>query len=128
MAGCGVADGTETIDFGEFLSRLGHLHDCTVRLLEWNPDEERMGFEIEDLYFNFAGLPEYPGPMPGRIVLEGIQRVDIEIRGFADPLRVFEFSSVKDGPDMSVATVTSSPSGKVAVTYRHATFPVITLP
>ena len=48
-------------DFGEFLLRLGYLDDCTVTLFEWKPRKQNMAFEIEDLYFNFEGLPEYKG-------------------------------------------------------------------
>jgi hypothetical protein len=63
-------------DLAEFLSRLGNLHDCTVTLLEWKPQQKRITFEIEDLYLNFDGLPEYRGPLAGDIVFEEIERVD----------------------------------------------------
>jgi hypothetical protein len=58
--------------FSEFLSRLGLLHDCTVTLFEWRPEQKKLVFEIEDLYWNFEGLPEYRGPKPGQISLEDI--------------------------------------------------------
>jgi len=115
-------------DFGEFLLRLGYLHDCTVTRFEWKPDQKSMAFEIEDLYFNFEGLPEYKGPTPGRIVLEGIQHVSIEIREFEGPLRVYEFSLVKERADTADVSVSFSPSGKISVVYQRATFPVIPLP
>ena len=70
-------------NLGEFLSRLGNLHDCTVTLFEWRPDDRRVTFAIEDLYFNFEGLPEYRGPLSGRIVLEEVQRVDIDLGGMS---------------------------------------------
>ncbi len=115
-------------NFGEFLSKLGNLHDCSVTLFEWKPDKASMGFEIEDLHFNFEGFPEYKGPMPGRIELEGLQHVDIVVSGIEGPLTVYEFSLVEESPDASVGSITFWPSGRISVVYRQAVFPGIPLP
>jgi hypothetical protein len=119
---------TRMSDLTEFLSKLGNLHDCTVQLFEWRPQQKRMAFEIEDLYFNFEGLPEYRGPTAGVIVLEEIERVDIEIRNFEGPLRIYDFSCVKEGRPSSVVSLSFVPSGKIGVVYRRAVFPIIPLP
>ena len=116
-------------NLGEFLSRLGNLHDCTVTLFDWRPDDRRMTFAIEDLYFNFKGFPEYRGPLAGRIVLEEIQRVDINLGGIEGPLRVDEFAIVVEGSsDASAVSVTFWPTGKIEVAYRRAVLPDIPLP
>lgn len=57
--------------FAEFLHSLGNLHDCTVTRLEVEGRTKTMTFSIKDIYWNFEGLPEYRGPLPARIVLEG---------------------------------------------------------
>jgi hypothetical protein len=116
-------------NLGEFLSRLGNLHDCTVTLFEWRPDDRRVTFAIEDLYFNFEGLPEYRGPLSGRIVLEEVQRVDIDLGGIEGPLRVDEFAVVvEESSDASAVSVTFWPTGRIEVAYRRAVLPDLPLP
>lgn len=115
-------------DFGEFLSRLGNLHDCTITVFEWKPDRKRIAFEIDDLYFNFHGLPEYKGPVPGRIVFERIERVVIEMHDVDGPLRISDFCVVGQSPEAATVAVTFWPSGKVTMIYGAVTFPDVHLP
>jgi hypothetical protein len=114
--------------FGEFLFRLGNLHDCTVTLIEWRPDQRAMGFEIEDLYWNFEGLPEYPGPLAGRIVLEGVEHVAMAFRGIEGPLRVGDFLAEEQGEARLAVAITFWPSGKIEVNCSRVVFPDIFLP
>jgi hypothetical protein len=110
-------------NFGKFLRDLGLLHDCTITLFTLKPEARSIEFEIKDLYFNFEGLPEYGGPKPGRIVLEGIECVEIEIHELMRDMRIFEFSLVKEGADSSIVSVSLGLYGKIEVTYRRALFP-----
>ena len=114
--------------FGEFLSRLGNFHDCTVALVEWRPDQRAMGFEIEDLYFNFESLPEYPGPLAGRIVLEGVELVAMDFPGIQGPLRIDEFSVEERGEARLAVTITFWPTGKIEANCSRIVFPDISLP
>ena len=115
-------------EFSEFLSQLGLLHDCTVTLFEWQPEKKKFVFEIENLYWNFEGLPEYRGPKPGQISLEDVQRVEINIESNERSLRIYEFSVGREGSGMFNVLVTFSLAGKIAVTCQHAVFPDILLP
>ena len=114
--------------FGEFLSRLGNLHDCTVTLVEWRPDQRAMGFEIEDLYFNFEGFPEYPGPLAGQIVLEGVGHVAMDFPGIQGPLRIDDFLAQQQGEARLAVAVTFWPTGKIEVSCGRVVFPDIVLP
>lgn len=109
--------------FGDFLEALGHLHDCTIRHLEWNPKTKRIVFKIDDLYFNFKDLPEYRGPLAGTIVLEGVGSVYGDIAEFKTPLHIYEFSVINGDEKSSTAVVSFWPSGKITIPFHHATFP-----
>ncbi|GLR87687.1 hypothetical protein [Bradyrhizobium iriomotense] len=115
-------------DFSHFLFKLGNLHDCTITLLEWRTEQEIFGFEIEDLYFNFEGLPEYPGPLAGRLVLEGVQRVAIDINDLQRPLRIDDFTVEAVDSSAAAASITLQPSGTIKIAYQWAVFPNIRLP
>jgi hypothetical protein len=114
--------------FGEFLSRLGNLHDCTVALFEWRPDQRAVGFEIEDLYFNFENLPEYRGPLTGRIALEGVEHLAMDFRGIQGPLRVDEFTVEERGETRMAVAITFWPTGKIEANCSRIVFPDISLP
>jgi hypothetical protein len=114
--------------FGEFLSRLGNLHDCTVALIEWRPDQKAIGLEIEDLYFNFEGFPEYQGPLAGRIAFEGVKNLVMDFRGIQGPLRVHDFSAEEQGEARLAVAVTFWPTGKIEVNCGQVVFPDIFLP
>ena len=115
-------------NFGEFLSRLGNLHDCTVTLFEWRPERKAMGFEIEDLYFNFEGLPNYPGPLAGRITLEGVQDVAVDFRGIQGPLRIDDFTVEVKGPSAIDVSITFWPAGSTKIACERAVVPDVAWP
>jgi hypothetical protein len=120
--------GGDMNDFGGFLSRLGNLHDCNVTRFDWKPLQNWIGFEIDDLYFNFEGLPEYQGPLPGRIELEDVQHVAVRLDSIVGPLRIYDFLVRNQDSGTSVVSVTFWPHGKIEVAYRRAVFPSIALP
>ncbi|HEV2550957.1 MAG TPA: hypothetical protein VGU20_26830 [Stellaceae bacterium] len=87
-----------------------------------------MGFEIEDLYFNFESLPEYPGPLPGRIALEDVEQLAVDFRAIQAPLRVDEFSVEEQGQARLAVTITFWPTGKIEANCGRIIFPDISLP
>ena len=115
-------------DFRELLSRLGNLHDCTVALIEWRPDEKTMGFEIADLYFNFEGLPDYPGPLAGRITLEGVEHLTIDFHDISGPLRINEFLVEKESQAGVAVAITFWSAGTLRVTCGRIAFPDVRPP
>lgn len=115
-------------EFAEFLTKLGNLHDCTVSSFEWMPDKKAMAFEIEDIYFNFEGLPEYKGPLAGRIVLERLERVDIDFVSIKGPLRIDDFVVLNASQDAPEASITFWTGGKIVATFQLVAFPDISLP
>ncbi|OAF17515.1 hypothetical protein AYJ54_05040 [Bradyrhizobium centrolobii] len=115
-------------DFSNFLTRLGNLHDCTITLFEWRPEQNSISFEIEDLYFNFEGLPEYPGAQSGRLVLEEVQLVSIDVRDLERPLRIDDFTVEANTPSAAAVSVTLQPRGRISIRCQRATFPDVGLP
>jgi len=112
-------------DFGDFLYELGNLHDCTITHIEWKPDLRRMIFEIEDIYWNFEGYPEYKGPRPGTITLEDIQHVEGDINNFHTPLIISDFCVISENNNISQASVAfwSGSGGKIEIAFGRVTFP-----
>jgi hypothetical protein len=107
-------------DFFEFLRNMGGMHDAFVESFCWKPAEQTMEFRFEDLYSNFADLPEYPGRTPGAIILRGTSNVRIDV-ATNEPLRVFEFLPQEGTSD--AVQITFSPSGKISTRFLTADFP-----
>jgi hypothetical protein len=55
-----------------FVESLGGLHDCTVLQIDWHPDRQRMEIAVDDIQWNYEGLPEYPGPQKATFILSGV--------------------------------------------------------
>lgn len=117
---CNTMNGTS--DFKEFLHMLGLLHDVVIDRLVWMPEARKLEFEVDDIYSNFGGLPEYPGAKPATIVLNGVERVCFDIDTDEPRLYIFEFE-VEQGDGVQDAVITFRPSGKIRVTYKSADFP-----
>lgn len=49
-------------DLAASLAALGDLHDCRIVRLSWDLASRTAEIMIEDIYANFAGLPEYRDP------------------------------------------------------------------
>ena len=111
--------------FSEVLTGLGNLHDCTITSFQWKPTERWIAFEIEDLFFNSEGFPDYQGPLPGRIVLEGVRRAKIEMPSAEEFLRISDFTVFSAGADTSSVLVTLWSGGRIEATYKSAHFPDI---
>lgn len=112
-------------EFFEFLHRMGLMHDCRVLALNWKPAEQRLEFQIDDLYSNFLGLPDYPGPHAGTIALAGVSDLNIAI-GHAEFLNIDEFEPSGGSPDH--VSVKFWPSGRITARFASAIFPKCLLP
>lgn len=62
----------------ELLNELGGLHDARVEEVVWRKADHSLRFTIEDMFSNFDGLPDYPGPTPGTLTLVGVENATIE--------------------------------------------------
>lgn len=103
-----------------FLERMGGLHDAVIRQLVWEPEAKILRFEIEDLYSNFEGLPEYPGAVSGLIELQGVERIGFDIKTNEKRLNIYEFFVEIEGTDKYQATISFWPTGRITASYRIA--------
>ena len=116
-------------DFVEYLRSLGNLHDCTVTRLELDSQAKTLTFDVEDIHWNFEGLPEYRGPLPGRIVLKEVETLLFDIEWTAQEklrLVISEFTAAPATAGLTVAVRFWVPDGRIAASCAQATFPAIT--
>lgn len=85
-------------DFDASFNRYGGLHDCTVLQFCFMQDLKKIEIKINDIWANFAELPEYPGPQAAIIVLTEIKYLECRLAIF-DQMNIFdvENSIGKDG-------------------------------
>ncbi|GHT86365.1 hypothetical protein AGMMS49960_14540 [Betaproteobacteria bacterium] len=110
-----------------FLERMGALHDAVVLRLIWEPGSRILRFEIDDLCSNFAGLPEYPGAVPGSIALKEVIRVEFDIDMSEGQLNVYEIFVDAASEDEWRVKMLFWPSGRIVVSCRAAEFPDVNL-
>lgn len=115
-------------NFAEFLYKLGNLHDCKINTFDWQPAKGIIRFDIDDLYFNYEGLPQYIGVTPGYILLNGVHFVDININEQEGVLKIQDFSVQDEGSNLLSATISFWPSGTIRVVFCDAAFPNFPLP
>lgn len=101
----------------EFLAEHGALHDCRISNIALDLKQSRLEVSILDLNANFAGLPEYPGPRPARIVFYDIRAFRSDAVPEGGSLWVNETAFSVDG-DLQVIEFMLCPAGKVTI---HAT-------
>jgi hypothetical protein len=65
-------------NLSQYLNSLGDLHDCTLTGISWDLAKGEAILRIEDLFWNFEGLPEYPGATPGFILLNGTTKLSAD--------------------------------------------------
>lgn len=90
-----------------FFSDLGNLHDAKIRLFEWNPDQWKVSFVLDDLYSNFVGLPEYPGVQPIKLILGNVSKLEIEAVADMFPMRVMDFEIKGEVSDSKIHILVS---------------------
>ncbi|QBB68929.1 hypothetical protein ELE36_00230 [Pseudolysobacter antarcticus] len=110
-----------TQTFGDFLDTQGDLHDCEVRNMWWDIGSSAMEISLVDANANFLGLPEYIGPMPGRICFNGVQSIDFQMSHAEPKLSIYEANFYLDG-EYSVTEFRFSPSGKIVIRCRSIHF------
>lgn len=102
-------------DLKKKLESLGLLHDSVVNELVWKPEERTVVIAIDDFYSNFQGLPEYPGLVPGTLILRRVQSVSVEI-DFEEPsLNIYELSAEQGSQGGYLITVLFRPSGRMRI-------------
>jgi hypothetical protein len=106
--------------FNNYLLSLGGLHDAKVASIAWQPITKTLEFVLEDFYSNFLGMPEYPGLRTGRILLQGVSELSMDISS-DDKLKIFEF--LPSTEDDGYITVLLSPSGKIVAKFADVTYP-----
>jgi hypothetical protein len=109
-------------NFYDFLRRAGGMHDATVTCITWLPNERRIEFCFEDIYWNFEGLPEYPVAQSGTITLNGVSYLDIDLETDG-PLRISDFSPDEKESDVVLITFWSGSGGKIRVKFSSADYP-----
>ena len=105
------------------LEQMGLLHDSVVQKLVWEPSANTLRFEIEDLYSNFEGFPEYPGITPGSIELLGVVQVWFDIETSEKRLHIHEFIAGTENEDLYRIAISFWPAGKITVLCHSACFP-----
>ncbi len=115
-------------DLQKILGSLGGLHDAVVHRIVWTPEKNILEFEVDDFYSNFEGLPEYPGPLSGSLVLQGVEHVHFDVETGESRLNVDEFVVAEAGSGGFTACVTFWPTGRITARFRSATHPNLISP
>ena len=86
-------------ELDKFIEKTGGLHDASAQQIVWQPEIGLFRIEIEDVYSNFEGMPEYMGPSPGFLEFVGVDSLSIELSTDRRQLMIYEFSidSVETG-------------------------------
>lgn len=110
--------------FRDFLYKMGCLHDAILSCFTWIPDEKKVKLCFEDIYSNFEGLPEYPGPQSGEIILHGVTDLimSLDVR---EGIRVFDF--LFDEKEEDVLIITFFPAGRIRIRFVSADYPLCQL-
>ncbi|MEO7495904.1 MAG: hypothetical protein ABIT83_05985 [Massilia sp.] len=107
----------------ESLEQLGDLHDVRVSSFTWDAYFGNLEFKFEDIYANFRGLENYPGPKPDSIILRQVKEVVFDLDASGNP-HIYEFL-VTELEGESLATVLFRPSGRITAKFTSADFPEV---
>jgi hypothetical protein len=108
-----------TKNISELIASLGGLHDATLLNLRWHPGENRLEVEIDDLYANFDGRPEYQGPAKGTFVFSEVVRFDVEVNLTQSGLMLYDWKFGKSGVANYACDISFSPGGKMSIECGH---------
>lgn len=99
-----------------FFRTLGNLHDAKVTQFHWNPAQREVEIAVTDLYANFAGLPEYPGLQPVRLIASGVCGIQIDVTTNEFPARIMDVEVEQPGSDSQLEiAVKFDPSGSMKI-------------
>lgn len=99
----------------EYFHSFGNLHDARINGFHWLPEEKRLHISIDDLNSNFEGLPEYEGPKPGMIILEGVSEIEAGICPTGDSLNIYDFTADMIEKELVSVDIRCWPGGKICV-------------
>ena len=102
-------------NIAEFIKSLGGLHDSTVLKMLWHPENSRLEIEIEDIYWNFEGLPEYPGPTRATFVFSQVASLEVEVNFTVVGLMVHDWEFQATGVPNYKSEILFSPGGKITI-------------
>jgi len=100
-------------DPADFFARLGGLHDCTILAATFEVAGQRLVLSIDDLNWNFEGLPEYPGPRPAKLVFVNASATDALATGLVEAW-VWELLVVPADGRFTASLFENSGEGKTA--------------
>jgi hypothetical protein len=105
-------------DPGEFLRKLGGLHDARITTISWSSKEARLVMVLDDLYSNFEGLPEYEGRAPVSLIFEGVLRLALTIDPVTSNVSVFACEAARQTQGPITVVFRCSPGGLLEVTCK----------
>jgi hypothetical protein len=114
-------------NFRSFLNAMGNLHDTSIEMLAWDPKAGTVVLKLDDIYWNFEGFPEYPGPQPASITLRGVSSLIIDLR-HGEPAHIDDFTVEIETPEKGIATIALWPSGKIVVAFTSVDMPSYPVP
>jgi hypothetical protein len=97
------------------INSLGNLHDATVLKLVWQPGENRLEIDIDDLNANFKGLSEYQGPVAATFVFTEVDRAAFEVNLAEEGLMVYAWEFKEASASGFVCEILFSPGGRAIV-------------
>jgi hypothetical protein len=110
-------------DFSNHLERLGLLHDSRVTQINLDIHECFLRLEIDDIHSNYLGLPEYPGPEPGTVILAGVSELTIQMLPGVKGLSIYEFIVTPEiSGEGGLAEIRFSPEGIIEAKFRSAKY------
>jgi hypothetical protein len=108
--------------FIDFLHKMGGLHDSDLTKIAIDLDKATATFYIDDLYANFLGFPEYPGPVSGEIIFDGLKSIETNL-SLIGQLKIYETIPHEEKTNAVVFKI--SPHGSIAVEFSHVKFPEV---
>jgi hypothetical protein len=109
------------IGFSEFLECLGGLHDANLPSVTMNA-EGFLEIEIDDIFANFLGLPEYPGKTPARVRLAEVTDFAVSVPSIRQ-LKVYEWKAAPGKQGKTEMRIAIAPYGNIAAGFSRAAYP-----
>lgn len=99
-----------------YFRELGNLHDAIVTQVTWSPVQREIAIVVDDLYANFVGLPEYPGPQGATLIMAGVSRMQSDVTSdrFRSRILDLEIEQTHSGVQIRVSVKFDS-SGSLSI-------------
>lgn len=102
-------------DINDLIKSLGSLHDSVLRKLVWRPADNSLDLEMDDLYANFFGLPEYQGPKKGVFIFSEVAHFEVQINLTVTGLMVYDWRLAKSDAGKYKSEILFSPAGRMII-------------